>query len=303
MKLQLPSPLPLPGLLQYRIDAAAEALLQSSHSFDFTTPAGELALVSPDSVSWRVFKNPLSVFIGGIAAVLLELAEPRVRTGVWEHTSFRTDPVRRMQRTGLAAMITVYGPQRAAEQMIAGVVQLHDKINGTTPDGQPYRASDPELLTWVHATASFGFSESYSRYVRPLADRDAFYREGVKAARLYGAMNAPASDRERSALFLRVRKRLEPSPIINEFLAILHDAPAFPASFRGLQRLLIRAAVDIVPGDLQHQLQLDGHGLRPLEGTLVRSICGLADRVLLNTSPAVQSCRRLRLPADYLYRA
>jgi uncharacterized protein (DUF2236 family) len=64
-------------------------------SADFLRPAGEAALVSPDSVSWRVFKNPLSLFIGGVAAVILELAEPRVHTGVWEHITFRTDPIRR----------------------------------------------------------------------------------------------------------------------------------------------------------------------------------------------------------------
>jgi hypothetical protein len=46
-------------------------------SADFLRPAGEAALVSPDSVSWRVFKNPLSLFIGGVAAVIMELAELR----------------------------------------------------------------------------------------------------------------------------------------------------------------------------------------------------------------------------------
>jgi uncharacterized protein (DUF2236 family) len=41
-----------------------------------------------------VFKNPLSLFIGGVTAVIMELAEPRVRTGVWEHTTFpcESDP-------------------------------------------------------------------------------------------------------------------------------------------------------------------------------------------------------------------
>ena len=75
---------------------------------DFRAPRGEAALAAADSVSWRVFKNPVALFVGGIAAVLLELAEPRVRTGVWEHSSFRGDPVRRMKRTGLAAMVTVW---------------------------------------------------------------------------------------------------------------------------------------------------------------------------------------------------
>lgn len=299
----LPSPLPLPAALQQRIDAAALSFLQADRSFDFTAPAGEAALVPASSVSWRVFCNPLSVFIGGVAAVILELAEPRVRTGVWEHTSFRGDPVRRMQRTGLAAMITVYGPRRAAGEMIAGVARLHEKITGTTPDGRPYRASDPELLTWVHATASFGFSESYSRYVRPLepAQRDALYQEGLASARLYGTVDAPGSDQQWRDLVAAMQSRLEPSPIITEFLAIVRQSAAFPAPLRGLQALLVRAAVDVVPQSLRHSLGLSACGLKPWEDALVRSLCGVADRVLLNTSPAVQSCRRLGLPADYLY--
>jgi uncharacterized protein (DUF2236 family) len=48
---------------------------------DFSRPLGEAALLSPDSVSWRVFKNPLSLFIVGVTAVIMELAEPRVRAG------------------------------------------------------------------------------------------------------------------------------------------------------------------------------------------------------------------------------
>ena len=53
--------------------------------------------------------------------MILEFAEPRVRTGVWEYTEFRTRPARRIRRTGLAAMVTVYGPRSAAEAMIAQV--------------------------------------------------------------------------------------------------------------------------------------------------------------------------------------
>jgi uncharacterized protein (DUF2236 family) len=37
----------------------------------------------------------------------MELAEPGLRT-VWEHTTFRVNPIRRLRRTGLATMVTVY---------------------------------------------------------------------------------------------------------------------------------------------------------------------------------------------------
>jgi uncharacterized protein (DUF2236 family) len=103
-----------------------------------------------------VFKNPLSLFIGGVAAVIMELAEPRVRTGVWEHTTFRVDPIRRLQRTGLAAMVTIYGARRTAEAMIARVRRMHDRVTGSTPTGKTYRANDLELLNWVQGIADFG---------------------------------------------------------------------------------------------------------------------------------------------------
>ena len=74
---------------------------------DFASPPGEPALVGPDSVAWQVFRNPVALFVGGVAAVVLELAEPRVRTGVWEHTSFRERPMERLRRTAQAAMLSV----------------------------------------------------------------------------------------------------------------------------------------------------------------------------------------------------
>jgi uncharacterized protein (DUF2236 family) len=115
----------MPPIIQRRLEAAALGFLRppGGPAFDFTQPAGEAALMAADSVSWRVFKNPVSLFVGGVAAVILELADPAVRTGVWEHTSFRREPVRRLQRTGLAAMITVYGARSRAEAMIAGVAR------------------------------------------------------------------------------------------------------------------------------------------------------------------------------------
>src|SRR5947209_585360 len=75
-------------------------------------PVADPGIFGPDSVTWRVLSNPATVLIGGITAVLLELAEPRVRSGVWDHTNFRHDPVSRVRRTGFAAMVFTYGSTR-----------------------------------------------------------------------------------------------------------------------------------------------------------------------------------------------
>jgi len=164
----------LPAALQRHFNATMQDFLcgQPSSRSEFAQPSREAALLRPDSVSWRIFKNPISLFVGGTAAVILELADPAVCAGVWEHSTFRKNPLGRLQRTGLAAMITVYGARSIAEPMIARVVRLHETVQGTTAAGVRYSATDPRLLTWVHATAAFGFAEAYHRYVKPLSEAD-----------------------------------------------------------------------------------------------------------------------------------
>ncbi|MBL8546068.1 MAG: DUF2236 domain-containing protein [Hyphomonadaceae bacterium] len=270
---------------------------------DFTAPMGTAAVFTPDSMSWRIMKNPVALIAGGIAAVILELAEPRVRTGVWEHTSFRRDPVTRMRRTGYAAWVTVYAPEETARRMIAGVVRAHERVEGRTPDGVPYRANDAELLTWVHATAAFGFAEAYNRFVHALtpAEFDGYYAEGARAAQLYGADAPPRSGAEMEALFAAMAPKLERSDIVLEFFSIVRTAPLLPV--KALQRLMVRAAVSITPHWARDTLGLGREfGLRRGEHTLLRAMGTAAERFVIEDAPPAQSCKRLGLPANYLYR-
>ncbi len=293
----------LPAPLQARLERTARSYFEApGFNVDFSAPAGAPALVAPDSLTWRVMKNPVALVVGGIAAVILELAEPRVRTGVWEHTSFRRDPVTRMRRTGYAAMVTVYAPAEAARAMIAGVVRAHERVAGETPAGIAYRANDEPLLNWVHATAGFGFFEAYSRFVRPLsrADMDQLFAEGAVGAGLYGAHGAPRSADEMDTLFATMAPQMERSEIVSEFLDIVRSAPLLPS--RRAQRLMIRAAVEITPSWARKLLGLERQGLRPGEAALLRVLGGTADKLAIDSAPPSLACVRMGLPADCLYR-
>jgi uncharacterized protein (DUF2236 family) len=305
-RIPLSSRLAAPLLAPLR--ARVEALMRPPHARadDFSAPAGEPALTDADSVSWQVFKNPATMFIGGVAAVLLELAEPRVRTGVWENTTFRTDPLPRMRRTAYAALLTVYGPRSRAQAMIDGVTRRHARIAGHTPDGIEFRALDDDLLAWVHATALYGFLEAWTRHVRPLpaSARDACVAEAQAAARLYGVAAPPACEADLERLFARMRPRLEPSPIVREFLDIVLRMPALPRPARPLQRWLVRAAVDCLPPWARERLGLDGPEWR-LAGwrrRVVGLVARVADRVPLPGHPALEAARRMGRDGRALYR-
>ena len=68
-----------------------------------------------------------------------------------------------------------------------------------------------------------------------------------------------------------------------------------------MQHLFVRAALDQTPYWLRTILGLNGYGLRAWELAVVRQAGELADRLVLKTNPAVQACRRMRVPVDYLY--
>lgn len=286
-------------MLLRHLDRLAAGLMMADR-VDFTRPFGEPAMVPPDSISWRVFANPVTMYIGGIAAVLLELGEPRVRHGVWDHSSFQRDPGARLRRTGMAAMVTVFGARSQFEALAARVNRMHAGVRGKTPDGRAYVATDPELLLWVQVTAGWAFLNAYADYAAPLApaERDRYFAEGRAGAALYGVASPPASDAEAGAILAEMLPRLGPSPILEELIAILRTAPILPAPLRPVQRLGVRAAIDLLPSAHRRQLGLDHHrGLSAPERRILGGLARLSDHMELPSSPAAQARRRLGLAA------
>jgi uncharacterized protein (DUF2236 family) len=296
----------LPQTLARSLDTAASNFLNagSSRRIDFSRPRGEPALVSPDSVSWRIFKNPVALWTGGIAAVILELAEPSIRSAIWDQSSFRSDPLGRLRRTGMAAMMTVYGPRSTAQAMIAGVVRMHAKIHGHDALGRSYSADDSRLLNWVQATATFGFGAAYHRYVRQLSaeQQDRFCLEGVPASLLYGVTSAPRCQAELNCVVDAMSTDMRPSDSISQFLRIMGESPALPYPLRPVQRLLVRAAVELVPDQIRQRLCLSRRfDLSPWQRRLVRLAGAISDRIVLPQGPAAQACLRLGYPVTHLY--
>jgi len=130
----------------------------------------------PESVIRRIGNSPLTPFLGGGPAVLLQMAHPLVATGVVEHSDYRRDLWRRLVRTLRALYLMAFGSKAEAEQAGAIVREVHAHVAGTTevergcfPAGTRYSASDPELMLWVHATLVHASLEFYVRFVHQLS--------------------------------------------------------------------------------------------------------------------------------------
>ncbi len=73
----------------------------------------------------------------------------------------------------------------------------------------------------------------------------------------------------------------------------MNEATILPAPLRPLQRLLVRAAVQIAPEPVRSLPQLRGRGLRAGEAALVRALGRAAGMLPLGDTPPAQAARRL----------
>lgn len=273
---------------------------------DFANPPGAPAYLGPDSMSWRVFKNPIALAIGGVSAVLLEFADARIRSGVWDHSTYKIDPVGRSQRTGMAAMIGVYAPRDVARRVIQGVTNMHSRVEGKTPNGESYKALDVELLDWVSATAGWGFLNAYDQFVAPLSetDKQRFYTEALPVAALYGVKTSPRNDADFLAMMNTLVPRFEPHPIVGEFLTIVESGPGALGLPTFVRRAMARASVSLLPPIVREKLELGPeYDLSPFARSALKAMGALAERVAVLPAPPAQACLRLALPADFLYRS
>jgi uncharacterized protein (DUF2236 family) len=234
--------------------------------------------------------------VGGVAAVLLELGEPRVRAGVWHHSSFRTNPAERIRRTAQGALITAFAARSRFGSFAERVNAIHGQVRGTTSAGQAYSADDPELLRWVHATAAYAFLEAYAALVQPVSpeEADRFYAEAALGAAFYGVEDAPRSQAAMGVYLASVRPQLSASEELEEFLSIMRSRPLLPPATRWLQPILARAAVQLVPAHFRTSLGLDG-ATPPtrFERRLLRTAAWLAEYVRVPDDPRRLAIQRL----------
>jgi uncharacterized protein (DUF2236 family) len=216
-------------------------------------------LFGPGSVAWRVHGDVTTMMAGGVAALLLQMLHPAVLAGVWDHSNFRHDLHGRLRRTARFIAVTTYGGRQDAEAIIARVRSIHEHVRGHLPDGTPYHAQDPALLTWVHVTETFSFLESWIRYSQPrmpLAEQDRYFAEAAVVARGLGAGDVPVSRAETLACIDAMRPQLLVDGRTREVARLILRRPGFDAQALPFQ-LIGRAAVDLLPGWARRM-----HGLR-----------------------------------------
>lgn len=205
----------------------------------------------------RQVHNDCAMFVGGIAALLLQSLHPLAMAAVADHSGYRTDPWGRLQRTSHFIAATTFGRKEDAMAAIASVRGIHEHVTGAAPDGRPYAASDPHLLTWVHVAEVHAFLRAYEVYgERPLgqAARDGYVADMALIAAELGVPNPPQTVAEVLATFGRYRPELAGTQQAREAARFLLREPPLPLVLRPVYAGLAAAAVGLLPRWARHEL-------------------------------------------------
>ena len=145
----------------------------------------------PDSELWRVNRYANGLLFGP-AAVLLQVAHPRVAQGVADHSDFREDALGRLRRTLSTVNRIAFGTKAEAEEMRARLSAVHGGVKGEVSEGMAgaskYSAFEPDLLMWVLATLIDASIKGYEFVWEPLnaERRENFYRDFRRFGTYFG---------------------------------------------------------------------------------------------------------------------
>ncbi len=217
------------------------------------------AYLPPGGIARRVHADLPTMLIGGVSALLLQALHPLAMAGVAEHSSYQEDPLGRLRRTAAFVGTTTFGTVAEAEAAVAQVRRVHRRVHGVAPDGRPYSADDPELVTFIHVAEMSSFLRSSQRYgAQPLTrhECDRYYDEVAPVALALGADWVPRSVDEVESYLLRMRPGLYMGPQARAARDWLLRGVARRPGERAVYALVVAAAVGVLPGWARRELGL-----------------------------------------------
>ncbi|MDC6294290.1 oxygenase MpaB family protein [Ralstonia pseudosolanacearum] len=269
-------------------------------TLDIASPPGDPGLFGPDAVCWQVHADFPSMMAGGVSALLLQALHPRALAGIWDHSSFRDDLQGRLGRTAQFVAGTTYGSRRDALALIERVKAIHSRVHGIAPDGRPYSANDPDLLTWVHVAEMSSFLAGYLRYVDAhlSGDRqDRYFEETALVAMLLGARDVPTSRAAVQAYLNAMRAELVASDRTRTVVEVLMSWQAPRPSLQPAVRMFLDAGIQLLPPWALTMLALEQPTLRAAFTTAaMRTLAPTLRWALREGSVAYRARRRALAP-------
>ncbi len=225
----------------------------------------------PDRPIRRVHGDA-SMFVGGLAALLLQSLHPLAMAAVAAHSGYKGDPWGRLQRTSTFLAVTTFGRDEDAQAAVDHVRSIHERVRGKADDGRPYFAADPHLLRWVHLAEVESFLAAHQRYGAEPLDPDGcdgYVEDAALVASKLGVIDPPTTLAELRAELATYRPEMRGTRQSRQAARFLLVNPPVPVLLRPAYGILTAAAVGLLPRWSRWPLRLPYLPLA--EATVVRA--------------------------------
>ncbi len=231
----------------------------------------DAGLFLPTDAPWVVHRD-FATLVGGIRALLLQAMHPGALGGVTQHSRYEEDPLGRLSGTIRWLTVTTFGSLQAVQQEASRVNRMHDKVSGKYQDKQgnlqDYRASDKDLLLWVHIAFMDSFLRSHQLYSRAKipGGADAYVKLWGKSVEPLGLTDVPANESELLKTMSDYASVLNCDAKALSVIRWIKDAP-LPKPAKPVYALLFQAALASLPEEIQSKI-----GMRHLPLWLLRPV-------------------------------
>ncbi len=254
-------------------------------------------LFLPTDAPWIVHRD-FATLVGGIRALLLQAMHPGALAGVKQHSRYEQDPLGRLSGTIRWLTVTTFGSKAAVAQEAGRVNRMHERVSGIYSDSDKrdieYKASDKDLLLWVHIAFMDSFLRSHQMYSRAQipGGADAYVRLWKKSVEPLGLAQAPSSEAELVQTLEGYSKVLRCDADSKAVIDWIRNAP-LPKTAKPIYSLLFQAAVASLPKEIQSHIgirALPTWFLRPVVTNLLAAL-----RFAIGPDSPIEDAARARL--------
>jgi uncharacterized protein (DUF2236 family) len=253
----------------------------------------------PASISWRI-SGDLSALVAGLRALMIQALHPLAMAGVDQHSDWRADPVGRLAATSAYLANITFGERAVAQRAAARVRRIHERVTGVDSEtGQPYAASDPGLLLWVHAALVDSNLAAREMFGTPLApgDADRYIEEMVVAAQLVGVPVelVPDSQAALSKYMTWIQSQLLCTAAARESMAYLLDPPGLDPEVAEIWQDIREATLISLPSWARQKYGYTVPELTATRREEIRQALGVLDAVFLGEPGVLEARQRITL--------
>jgi uncharacterized protein (DUF2236 family) len=177
-----------------------------------------------------------------------------------QHSRYEEDALGRLSGTIRWLTICTFGSKEALEVESARVRQMHERVKGkfANNDGttRDYKASDGDLLLWVHVAFTDSFLAAHQQYGIKEIDPDEYVSQWADAVTPLGVTKPPSTYEELKQVLREYEPQLRVDEKTKRVINFIQNPPSFTGMTKLVYSIMFSAAYHLLSEEQQKTIEV-----------------------------------------------